>query len=668
MPSRPNIFRSSLESLRALSLALSVGLQQLLPPRELTVSQWADKYARLPREGSPEPGQWRTDRAPYQREMMDVVNDPAIETVVFMVASQCGKTACEFNVLWYFVEHDPSPILFVMPTEGDAKGISKERISTAIRDTPALQLLFADPKTRSSGNTLLNKSFPGGYIALAGANAPRGLASRPVRILVMDEVDGYPASAGTEGDPITIAEARTTNFWNRKRIYSSTPSIRNASRIEKLEANSDRRRYHVPCPHCGTFQELVWESLKWPKAEKHQPEACYYVCVHGCEILEVEKPDMVRKGHWVKTNPGGGDGKTAGFQLSAIYSPWVSWPDLINGWLKSYKHPRLRQAFINTKLGRTYEIAGESVDDSALMKRRIVYEAEVPAGALVLTAGVDVQADRVEIEIVGWGRDDESWSVDYVIVRGNPALKEFWEKEVDEVLKRRYRHASGARLHIASTFVDSGFHSAMVYRFVKPRQVRRVFACKGQSGPAVPLTKPRSQRRTHKARVDLRIVGIDGAKESLYANLKVESLGPSFCHFPAGYLNEQGATVARPVYDREYFEQLTAEKLVTEMDGMTPVRRWEKKRERNEALDCRVYAMAALDDLNIKDWERLAKNLSTLAEKPDVVLPDAEKKVQPSAADSEPVPEDGIPVITGRPKAGRNRPKPQSWAGDWDRA
>lgn len=661
-------FPSSPGSLSALGVAVAGALRSLLPPAELTVSQWADRYARLPREGSPEPGQWRTDRAPYQREMMDVVNEPGVETVVFMIASQCGKTACMLNILWYFVEHDPSPILFVMPTEKNAKDISKERIATAIRDTPALTELFGATRTRDSGNTVLNKSFPGGFLALAGANAPRGLASRPARILKMDEVDGYPASAGTEGDPITIAEARTTNFWNRRKVFASTPSIKGASRIEKLEDGSDKRRYQVPCPHCGTFQTLEWESLKWPKtAGRPEPEKCYYVCVHGCEILEIEKPDMLRAGHWVKTNPGGGDGKTAGFQLSALYSPWITWTDLVNAWLKAHRNPKQRQAFINTKLGRTYEIFGESVDDGELMKRRTLYEAEVPAGALVLTCGIDVQADRIEGEIVGWGKEDESWSIDYFILPGNPATPEIW-KQVDELLKGRYRHESGAWLHIACAFVDSGYHSAMVYKFCRPRQVRRVFACKGQSGPAVPLTKPRG-KRTHKSRVELRMVGIDTAKESLYANLKVEIIGPSFCHFPAGYKDERGATVERRKYDRDYFEQLTAEKLITEMDGMTPVRKWVKKRERNEALDCRVYAMAALDDLAIRNWEKLAVNLQAYARTLKVTAPAGEE--MPAAAPAETpaaeVPADGIPVITGAPKKARPQPPKTSWAGSWDK-
>jgi phage terminase large subunit GpA-like protein len=660
----PN-FRSSPESIASLEQSIRGGLQLLIPPAELTVSQWADAYAMLPREGSPEPGQWRTDRAPYQREMMDVVNDPAIETVVYMVAAQLGKTAGFLNTIFYFAHQDPSPILLVMPTEKIAEDLSKERIATAIRDTPALTPLFGSPRSRDSNNTLLNKQFPGGFLAMAGANSPRTMASRPARIVAGDEVDGFPASAGTEGDPVMLMEARCSNFWNKKKLYSSTPTIKNASRIEKLYGESDMRRYLVPCPHCGVFQTIEWESLKWPSQKtgsaKPEPSKCYYVCVSGCEILEDEKPDMLRGGHWEKQNPGGGDGKTAGFQLSVLYSPWKSWSSVIHDWLKSYKHHEQRKAFWNTRLGRTFEVVGESVDDAQLMRRRIVYDAEVPAGALVLTAGIDVQADRVEGEIVAWGKDDQSWSIDYFIERGNPAMPDLWVK-VDEQLKRRFRHASGARLHIASVFVDSGYHSNQVYKFCRPRQVRRVFACKGVAGPAVPLTKPRG-KRTHKARVDLRLVGIDTAKESLYANLKVTEIGPGFCHFPSGYLNEQGVTVELKTYDKDYFEQLTAEKLITEMDGMTPVRKWVKKRERNEALDCRVYAMAALDDLNIRNWDKLEKNLKMMVER----APDAPKPVAESPAAVVEVPDDGIPVITGPVKKGRPNQPRSSWAGSWDK-
>ena len=675
-------FQSSADSLAALQRAVVLSLALLTPPAELTVSEWADLNARLPPEGASEPGQWSTDRAPYQRGMMDVANEPGIETAVYMIAAQCGKTASMLNTLFYFVSHAPSPILWVMPTKTLAEDLSKERIDTAIRDTPALAPLFGKSKTRSSGATILKKKFPGGFIALAGANAPSTLASRPARVLICDEVDDFPASSGTKGDPITIADARTTNFWNRFKVYASTPSIKGASRIEKLLANSDMRVYMVACPHCHTYQELVWESLKWPGpnsnsgATRHEPSRCYYVCVQGCEILEADKPDMLRDrdvefpAYWHKTNPGGGDGHTAGFTLSVLYSPWKTWESLIGDWLKAYKNPQQRKAFINTRLARTYEAFGETVDDTALMKRRGVYEAEVPAGALVLTLGVDVQADRIEAELVGWGADGQSWSIDYFILRGNPAMAEAW-LPVDELLQRTWLHASGARLRIACAFIDSGYHTAQVYKFCRPRQVRRVFASKGMAGPAVPLTRPRAQR-AHKSRVELRIVGIDTAKEALYANLKVEEIGPSYCHFPSAYKNEQGTVVPRNTYDRDYFAQLTAEKLVSEMDGMTPVRKWVKKQERNEALDCRVYAMAALDDLNIRDWTKLAANLQQMAahfkQTPPAGDPRSVPDAPPEAITQTPEISAGdIPILTGAKKKGARLAAKTSWAGEWDR-
>jgi phage terminase large subunit GpA-like protein len=658
-------FLSSPESTAALHSGISAGLRLFTPPPSLLVSEWADTYVRLPRESSPEPGPWVTDRAVYQREMMDVANDPAIETVVYMIASQCGKTACELNILGYFAHQDPSPILFVLPSEQIAEDVSKERIAPMIRDTPVLRPLFGTPKAKESGNTLLKKQFPGGFLALAGSNAPRGLASRPVRILIGDEIDGYPASAGSEGDPITLAEARTTNFWNRKRFYSSTPSIKNASRIEKLEEQSDRRRFHVPCPHCGDFQTLEWESLKWPSprtgAAKHNPGACYYVCINGCEILELEKLDMIRNGHWVKTNPGGGDGKTAGFQLSALYSPWKSWSDIIEDWLKAHKKPQERKAFWNTRLGRTYEILGDTVDYEEVASRRIRYPAEVPAGALVLTAGFDVQTDRIEMEVVGWGKDEESWSIEYRIFKGSPGMPEIWN-EIDAALKKLYLHESGVQVRIVCAYIDSGYHTKQVYRFCKPRQLKRIYACKGQSGIGVPLNKPRPQRRTHAMRVDLRLVGIDAAKESLYERLKLKEVGAGYCHFPTGYVDRQGVFQERREYDAEYFEQLTSEKLVSEMQGMTPVRKWQKKRERNEALDCRVYAMAALDDLQ-PDWARIAKSFEARKDKVG-----SEPKPQPEAAIAPvtPVEATGIPIILPKhTKPQAEARKPNSWVNSW---
>lgn len=608
--------RSHPASVAALVALVASSLALIAPPAALTVSEWADRYAVLPREGSSEPGQWKTSRAPYQRELMDVVLEPGIETVVKMIASQSGKTATDRNILWYFCKHVPSNILYVMPTKEQAEAVSREGLGPTIRDTPALASIFGNGKSRDNGNNLTNKSYPGGNMAIVGANSPRDLAGRNRRIVYGDEIDGFPASSGKEGDAITLMEARTTNYWNRLKLYSSTPTIKDASRIEKLYQQSDMRKFFMPCPQCGHMQPLEFDNLHWPgkgKSEAQQlAEECYFVCTsgHGCVITEADKPAMVRAGRWIRTNLTPVDPKMAGFQMAVFPSPWKKWSEVVTDFLKCEGKPQLLKVFYNTRLGETYELTGETVDDSALLKRRTIYDARVPTGALVLTAGIDVQGNRIECEVVGWGENDRSWSIDYFVLWGNPAMPELWSELDERILKGRYLHSSGAQMRIASAFVDSGDgnHTRRIYNFCRPRQVRRIFACKGQDGPGQTLIRPRAQHRVHRGNIDLRIVGVDTAKEALYSNLKVEDHGYGYCAFPAGYRDEHGAVQKLDIYGSEYFAQLTAEKLVTEMDGLTPVRKWVKKRERNEALDCRVYAMAALEDLHV-NWKTLAKNM-----------------------------------------------------------
>ena len=602
-------------SLKALWTGVYAGLATMAPPPALTISQWADQTIILSREESAEPGPWRTARAPYLREMMDCLNDPNVESAVYMVGSQLGKTACLKNAAFYFAHNDPSPCLIVMPTKDQVAQFSTERIATGIDASPKLRAIFGSQKSRVAGNSTLNKSFPGGYFAMVGANVPRDLASRSCRIVLASEVDGMNASVGVEGDPIALMTARATNFWNRKLVFESTPTNKGESVIERLEANGDQRRYFVPCPHCGEFQTLEFEQLKWPGRDKtgiRQDVAdCYYVCVHsGCVITEAEKPVMLRKGEWRRTNPDPVDPKCASFQLSTMYSPWFRWHEMAQQYVKAGKNDKLLKVFTNTRLGLPFEVTGETADDEQLLKRRITYPARVPPGVLVLTCGVDVQGNRLEYEIVGWGLNEQSWSIDYGILRGDPAMPPLWEELDQTVLKARYRHASGHQMKITSTFIDSsdGNHTKRIYWFCRPRQVRRVYACKGVPGPGQTLIRPRAQSRTHRGNVDLRLVGVDTAKESLYANLREEDGGTGFCHFPSAYLDEFGVKHLLPMYDEEHFKQLTAEQLVSTTEGMTTVKRWEKKRPRNEALDCRVYAMAALEDLNVR-WNALAKNI-----------------------------------------------------------
>jgi phage terminase large subunit GpA-like protein len=615
---------SNSASLAALCTVVHTGLALMAPPPKLTISQWSDKYVILPRSEASEPGPWRTDRAPYLREMMDCLNDPKVETAVYMVASQLGKTASLMNTAFYFAHNDPSPILLVMPTKEQVESLSKERIAPRIEAAPALATVFAENKSRSAGNTVTNKTFPGGYLAMVGANVPRDLASRSCRVILASEVDGMSASVGVEGDPIGLMTARATNFWNRVKVFESTPTNKGASRIEALEATGDQRRYFVPCPHCDTMQTLEFERLQWPgkddeKRKRHEVENCYYVCVEGCVIDESDKTAMLRRGQWRKTNLNPEDPKCASFQLSTMYSPWFKWPEMAQEFVKAGKNEKLLKVFTNTRLGRTFEVTGETADDKSLLRRRVVYPARVPAGALVLTCGVDVQGDRIEYEIVGWGEHERSWSIDYGVLRGNPAMPDLW-KELDErVLRARYRHASGAMLRIPRVFVDSGngMHTKRIYWFCRPRKVRGVYACKGQGGPG-PIIRPRGQG-------EARMVSVDTAKEAIYSNLREEDGGTGYCSFPSGYMDEFGLKQPLFVYDKEYFEQLTGEQLVTEMDGMTPVRKWVKKRPRNEALDCRVYAMAALEDLNV-DWKKLAKSMGRTRKAVEAYVPNTDEQ------------------------------------------
>lgn len=539
------------------------------PPPTLTVSQWADLYRRLSPEASAEPGQWRTDRAPYLRGVMDAVSDPSVETVVVMSSAQVGKTEVISNVIGYHVHQDPSPILAVMPTLELAEAYSKDRLAPMVRDTAALAALIADARSRDSGNTLLHKRFPGGHITLAGSNSPASLASRPVRLVLCDEVDRFPVSAGTEGDPVNLARKRATTFWNRKFILTSTPTIKGASRIEAAFEASDQRRYHVPCPHCEALQPLAWKQLRWPQ---DNPGAARYVCVEcGAEIDHARKLWMLERGDWVAEAPFRG---TAGFHLSELYSPWRSWGQMAQDFLDAKRLPETLKTWINTALGEPWEEDGEAVDDTGLLARREAYTLEEPPpGLRVVVAGVDVQADRLETTFVG-AAGEELWVLGHLVLWGSPTEALVW-RDLDAALSARYGPYA-----VAGAAIDSGgHHTSQVYAFARQRIARRVYAVKGVAGMGRPLASRGSKVGREQAR--LFMVGVDTAKELLMGRLKVAEPGPGYIHF-AGDLDE------------EWFAQLAAEKAVRRsVKGQLRIE-WVKQRPRNEALDCVVYALAAL--------------------------------------------------------------------------
>lgn len=632
-------YASTPEGRKSLNRALRRATSVYAPPPILTVSQWADRFRRLSPEASAEPGQWITSRAEYQRGFMDAINDPAIETIVAMWSAQSGKTEGLNNMIGYFIHQDPSPMLIVQPTEQMAEAWSKDRLAPMLRDTPCLRGKVKDPRSRDSGNTLLHKQFPGGHITAIGANAPASLAGRPIRIVFGDEVDRYPVSAGTEGDPVSLARVRARNFWNRKFIWTSTPTIRGLSRIEKLYESSDQRRYHVPCPHCHTMQTMVWGQVVWPK---NQPELAIYACSGcGAEITDADKPEMLRRGTWLAEKPGG---NIAGFHLNALYSPWVTFAEMATDFVEAKRSRSNEQlkTWINTSLADTWEDESITVDDGSLMSRREEYPAKVPQNGLVLTAAVDVQEDRLEVEVVAWGIGEESWSVDYRVFRGNPAQPEVW-RELDTYLQSTFEHESGVSLRIATTFIDSGgHHTKQVYGFCKFREQRRIYACKGVAGPGKPLAGRPSSGNAIKAL--LFPVGVDTAKEILYARLKLPDFGPGYCHFPK---LEQ--------YDEEYFKQLTAEKQKTKYRNGFPTKFWEKVRPRNEALDLRVYAMAALDALK-PPMRQIAATLEKRAEEMANKREPQKPAVQPGP------PQSALPPQARKPSFRLPR---RNWVNSW---
>lgn len=588
----------------------------LRPPPKLTISQWADQYRYVPRESSPEPGPWRTDRVPYMRGIMDTISDRRVRKICWMAASQLGKTELLLNVIGYYVDQEPSPILVIQPTEKPmAEAFSRDRLAPMVRDSPVLRT-----KIGSRGDTILHKSFDGGHLTIAGANAPSGLASRPIRVVLPDEIDRYPATAGLEGDPVSLGEQRTENFtWSKKIVETSTPTIAGLSRIEKEFNLSDQRRYFLPCPDCGHMQHLEWARLKWEKRQaeggktEHRPDlGVWYECAGcGCAIRETKKTWMLRCGEWRPTRPEG-DGPAAhpGFHLNALYSPWTRWADLAADYLKKYKIPNQYQTFVNLKLGEPYDPSRALVDHEELVKRREVYPTSpLPPRALILTAGVDVQANRLEAEIVAWGLDYESWSIEYLQIPGDPTAPNVW-KLLDHAITRTYDHPLGARLRVAATAVDSGNWAQSVYRYVGSRTANQVMAVKGVDGFGIPLMSRPWINKNRK--VPVFPVAVDEGKKLVYARLRVERPDdwdgvtpiPGYSHFPE-----------RAPYEKEHFRQLTAEKMVdgVDRDGY-PTQRWVKMSDRrNEPLDVRVYATGALEALinGGLRLERLAEQLGS---------------------------------------------------------
>lgn len=595
----------------------------LAPPPNLTVSEWADRERRLSPEASAEPGRWDTARAEYQRGIMDAVSDAATAMVVIMSSAQVGKTEILLNLIGFHVGEDPAPILVVQPSLEMAEAFSKDRVAPMVRDTPSLSTRIAPVKTRDSGNTILHKGFPGGHLTIVGANSPSGLASRPIRIVLADEVDRYEESAGTEGDPVNLAVKRTTTFWNRKIVLVSTPGIKGISRIERAFEGSDKRRFYVPCPDCGHEQHLRWAQVHWSKAEedgstRHRPETAHYAC-EACGSLwsDVQRWSAVRKGRWIADGEFTG---VAGFHLNELYSPWRRLAETVADFLAAKDAPELLKTWTNTALGETWEDEAERVDASSLITRGEAYDDEtVPVEVRLITAGVDVQGDRLEASRWGWGEGDESWLIEHRVFLGDPAADDIWA-ELDQWLLTDCRDEAGAKIKTRAACIDIGGHQGQqVLKFCRDRKGRKVFAIKGMPG-ARPIWTPKASK-SKLGKMSFYGVGVDVAKDTIYGRLQLQRP-----RLESGAFKEVGVPgyVHLPLsMTAAYVAQLTAEVVVVKKVKGKPVREWVlPSGARNEALDCAVYALAARESFGKRLPFRASIAERAVAERDENASPD----------------------------------------------
>ena len=558
------------------------------PPKKLSLSEWADENAFLSAESSAEGGRWRT--LPYQKGIMDAITDPCIEQVTVMKSARVGYSKILNHVIGYHIHQDPAPIMLVQPTIEDAQGYSKEEIAPMLRDTPVLKGLVSEAKAKDGANTILQKQFPGGTLSLVGANSPRGFRRVSRRIVLFDEVDGYPPSAGSEGDQIKLGIRRTEYYWNRKIVSGSTPTVKDFSRIERMYQQSDQRRYYVPCPNCSHMQYLRWAQIKWFDDD---PSTACYECEKCKEhIPHAKKRWMVERGEWRGTSEF--NGKHAGFHIWAAYSysPNAAWSNLVEEFLEAKHDAEQLKTWVNTIVGEVWEdeyaskMSGESLMQRAAEEK--YKQASPPAEVLLLTCGCDCQDDRLSLSVWGWARDEEAYLVDRVVLHGSPSRPEVW-KQLDEVLQNPYETEDGRKLNIEVCCIDSGgHHTQEVYGYARERAAMGVIAIKGmgQKGKP-PLGKPSKvdinfKGRAMKNGAQLFSVGVDGVKSLLFGRLKHNDPGPGYLHF-------------YPTVGPDYFSELTAERQVLRYRNGFPERVWVKKSQSpNEALDEMVYAYAAL--------------------------------------------------------------------------
>ncbi len=614
-----------------LNAVYSRAVRAFAPPEDLTVDEWADRYRRLSPESSAEAGPWRTSRTPYLAEPMRAFTDPRVRRIVIVAGSQIGKTECELNCLGYLMDQDPGTVIFVHPTIEDARKFSRLRIAPMIRDCKRLRgKLEAATSGAETSKTILQKSFPGGMLIMTGSNAASALASTPARYVIGDERDRWAVSAGDEGDPWELAARRQTTFWNSKAIEVSTPTVKGSSAIEHSYLQGTQERWCTRCPHCGEHHDIGFDDLRFtPRVERVDGRKVWgiegdveYACP-SCGCVSTEQEMRRSPSRWVAANPGAiAEGGIRSFWLNAFVSPWLSWREIVAQFLRAKDDPNRLQVVYNTLFGKLWEARGDLVEDEELLARREDYgrrangtPVELPDGVLVLTCGVDTQDNRLEYEVVGHGMWRETWGIEKGVIYGRPDDDATWSR-LDGVVRHVYRFRDGRGLRISMTCIDSGGHYTQeVYERARARQPMRVFAVKGKGGEGVPFTAVPTQVAIRDKRVKawLYTIGVDAGKAQIMSALRVAEPGPRYCHFP---LRPEAG------YDESYFSALLSERLVLSTSRTASKWKWEKLpgHERNEALDCRNYALAALNIVK-PDFDRLDRDFKGGADPPATESP-----------------------------------------------
>lgn len=604
-----------------LNKAMRKALAGMTPPDDLTVTQWAEAKRRLSAESAAEPGPWRTERTPYLREPMDAFTDPKVRHIVMVAASQVGKSEFLNNCIGYIIDEDPGSILFIHPTTIDAQEYSKLRIAPMLRDSPALRQKIAAPKSRDSHNTILQKAYPGGILTMCGSTEAHALASKPIRYVFGDERDRWATSAGNEGDPWDLAMARQTTFYNAKAVEVSTTTIKNASAIEAAYYTGTMERWNSKCPHCGEYHEIRWSDIRFEYDEiivshkkTYKVKKVYYTCP-GCGCISTEAEMKRAPAKWIAENPEAYGQGTRSFWLNAFVSQWASWESIVLKYLNALGSTKKMQVVFNTCLGEPWEDRGDIEDEDSLLARREDYgkdkngePVELPPGVLVLTAGVDTQDDRMEYEIVGHGFFGETWGIEKGIVMGRPDDDATWNKLNEVVFDRVMRFENGVGLRVSMSFVDEGGHFTQSVRAqCNARISKKVFCIKGMPGQDKPYISPPKKQKIFVNQIAVGTcwqyqLGVDSGKEIIMDNLRVQTPGQKYCHFPK-----------RDDYGSAYFAGLLSETKVYDPNKKQP---WSWKKipghERNEPLDCRNYALAAFKALpkNLDEIDRQIKAAS----------------------------------------------------------